>query len=82
MATIFRHNGALVVASDAPLTFECSADGLKFYRSIAGQLMVGTEKKPASVQLNGKNVKDFQYDPARKAVILPVPAGEGTVVLQ
>ena len=82
MATIFRNNGTLVVASDLPATFEISADTIKYSHSSLGKLTIGRTNMPSTVTLNGKAVKDFSYDKLRKEVVIEAPEGEGIIVIR
>jgi hypothetical protein len=82
MATIFKKEGNLILKSDAPVTFELSADSLKYYRSEAGELMVGARSKPSSAMLNDQLVKNFIYDKKSRLVIIKVPKGEGVIIIK
>lgn len=81
MAKLFR-NEAFALESDTPITFELSADGLKYYHSKAGNLRVSAAAKPSSVKLNGVLIKNFVYDKLNKLVVIEVPAGEGVIVMK
>ena len=81
-ATVFSRNGALVIASEEPLTFEISEDNLKYFHRTGGKISIGVAAKPSSVVLNGKSIKNFTYDEQRKAIVVKVPEGEGTLVVK
>jgi len=81
MAKTFR-NEAFSLESDTPITFEISADGLKYYRGEAGNLRIGATAKPSSVKLNGVLIKNFEYDKLKKLVVIEVPAGEGLIIMK
>ena len=82
MATIFRKNGALIVGSDTPVTFEFYGDTLKYDHNKADKFRIGAEIKPSSIILNGTLVKNFTYDNKLKAIIIEVPEGEGTIIIK
>ncbi|HEX5555794.1 MAG TPA: heparinase II/III family protein [Chitinophagaceae bacterium] len=82
MATVFRKNGALIVGSGAPVTFEFSGDTLRYDRSRAGEITVGMKRRPTAVILNGAAVKNFTYDKESRTVTLNVSKGKGMVVIQ
>jgi len=82
MATIFKKEGHLILKSDAPVTFELSADSLKYYRSEAGELIVGARSKPSAVMLNDQLVKNFIYDKKNNVVIIKVPKGQGIIIIK
>jgi hypothetical protein len=84
MATTFRKNGVLVAESDTPLTFELSADSLKYYRnnSNSGELRIGTGARPSSITINGSSTKNFIYDNKSKVITIEVPKGEGIVIIK
>ncbi|MEO5997566.1 MAG: hypothetical protein ABIN89_12590, partial [Chitinophagaceae bacterium] len=81
MATSFR-NGTLLWSADKPVTFEYSEDGFKYYCSTACSMVMGFDKRPVSVALNGKAIKTFTYDQNGKTIRVAVPGGEGTIVIQ
>ena len=82
MATTFRKNGVLVVGSDTPVTFELSADSLKYYRNSAGKFSIGAVARPSSIMINGSLASRFIYDDKSKAIIIDVPKGEGTLIIK
>jgi hypothetical protein len=82
MATIFKKEGGMLVKANKPITFELSADSLKYYISETGQLMIGALSKPSSVMLNGQLVKNFLYDKKNNLVIIKVLQGEGVIIIK
>lgn len=80
MATIFKKEDKLIVKSDTPVTFELSADSLRYYCSKAGKLILGAASRTSSVILNGVKT-DVKYDKDRKGVIIDVAKGEGFIVM-
>ncbi len=78
LAKTFRNKDRLV-SSDIPLSFELSADGLKYAMQKAGKITIGMASKPSSVVLNGSPARSFVYDNAKRALIVDVPEGEGTI---
>ncbi len=82
MATVFRRKGRVILASDDPVTFEHSADSIKYYRNTKGKLMIGVAAKPSAIILNGQAVNAFTYDEQRKLAGIEVPGGQGTIVIK
>lgn len=82
MAKVFRKDGMLVLESDAPATFELSAEGIKYYRGEAGKFIVGAASRPSSVRLNGAVIKQFIYDSKAGTLEIQVPAGEGMLIIR
>jgi len=82
MATVVHKDGKLVVQSDAPATFELSADSLQYDRSEAGELMIGVASKPSSVMLNGRRIRNFTYDSKARTVAIKTPEGEGVILIK
>ena len=82
MSTIFSLNGNVVVKADAPITFEYSADSIKYYHETDGRLIFGREMKPSLIILNGKPIKNFAFDNQRKVFALEVPKGEGVIIIK
>lgn len=76
MAKILKRDGSLIVSSDIPMTFELEGDALKFHRSNAGKMIIGTRNAPISIKLNGIQTKDYIYNKNRKEIIIEVPEGE------
>jgi hypothetical protein len=81
MATEFKINDLLILKSKAPITFEYSNKGIKFYCSTAGEIYISSKNKPSSVILNGKSTKNFKYDNKEKVISIDVPEGEGFLVI-
>ena len=81
-ATVLRKNGALVVGSETPVTFEFCTDSLKYDCDKAGKFTIGAVAKPSSVMINGSPVTNFIYDNKSKAIIIEVPKGEGVIVIK
>ncbi|MEO8766407.1 MAG: heparinase II/III family protein [Ginsengibacter sp.] len=81
-ATILRKNGVLILGSETPVTFEISADSLKYSCNKGGKLSVGAEAKPTMVMLNGSPSTSFIYDSKNKIIIIEVNEGEGSIVVK
>jgi len=82
MCTVMRSGSALVIESDAPVTFERTGNTMKYYRCTAGTTAIGAPSKPGAVTVNGASVKNWRWDNERKAVVLELPEGEGTVAFR
>lgn len=82
LATNFKGRGAQMLRSDVPLSFEISEEGIKYATENACRLVIGAEKKPASVNVNGVLRRDFNYDDLTKSIQLNVPAGEGVIIVR
>ncbi len=81
-ATTFIRDEETIVKSDMPVTFELSENGLKYYHSKGGKLLIGVSGKPSSVMFNDKALKDFTYDDASQQITVEVPKGEGVIILK
>ena len=79
LCTRLSRDGALLVKSEKPLTFELSPRSIKYYHCKEGKVVLGVPSRPASVIVNGKKVTSFTYNAELGAIILNLPAGEGIV---
>ena len=80
LATTFKSiKGSSSLSSDIPLSFEFSADGIKYSVDKPARLKIGSASKPASVKLNGVALRNFVYDISIKSILMEVPAGEGLI---
>jgi hypothetical protein len=82
MAKTLSKNGAVLFASDLPVTCEIYSAGIKYDRSKSGQITIGVSSRPKSVQLNGMVVKNINYNSKSNTIILQVPAGAGNIVIR
>ena len=80
-ATVFYLDGALILKSDVPVTFELSQDGIKYYHNRGGELIIGSQTIPSSLSLNGNKVKNFDYNAQKKHITMEVAKGEGIIVI-
>jgi hypothetical protein len=81
LAKTFKNKDGKSVSSDLPVSFEWSADGLKYSAGKASKISVSSASKPASVKLNGAAVRNFGYDAQKKVVTINVVAGEGLITI-
>ena len=81
-ATVFSRNGHNLLKSDLPMTFEVSGQQIKFYRISEGKVTIGVSKRPSSVKINGKRVKNYTYKNSEKTIELSLPQGEGVIVTE
>ncbi|HQS51578.1 MAG TPA: heparinase II/III family protein, partial [Daejeonella sp.] len=80
LATSFSNkNASKMLNSSEVLTFEWSADGIKYAVGKTAKLSISSASKPKSVLLNGKATRNFSYDKAKKQILLEVQAGEGVI---
>ena len=80
MATSFSdRNSAKTLISSEVLTFEWSVDGVKYSVAKNATLSISSARKPKSVLVNGKAIRNFKYDSAKKQVSLEIQAGEGLI---
>ncbi|SDM36031.1 Heparinase II/III-like protein [Daejeonella rubra] len=80
LATSFKSkNGSQAMSSTIPLSFEISAEGIMYAAGSAAKLSISSARKPGSVLLNGKSVRNFTYDSAKKQISIDVQAGEGVI---
>lgn len=80
LASSFKSkNGLQVMSSTIPLSFEISAEGIKYAAGSDAKLIISSAKKPVSVLLNGKSVRNFTYDSTKKQIKIEVQAGEGLI---
>ncbi|HQS05769.1 MAG TPA: hypothetical protein PLT16_09045, partial [Daejeonella sp.] len=80
LATSFSNkNASKMLNSSEVLTFEWSADGIKYAVGKTSKLSISSASKPKSVLLNGKATRNFSYDKAKKQILLEVQAGEGVI---
>ena len=81
-AMVLRKNGALVVGTETPVTFELSKDTLKYDCDKGTKFSIGAVARPSSVIINGASASHFNYDKKLKAIIIEVPKGEGIIVIR
>lgn len=81
-ATVFEKEKVCRVASETPVTFELSKNGLKYYRARAGKFTIGVQQKPGTVMLNNRKLKDIEYNSALQTITLHIPEGEGIIVIK
>jgi len=79
LCTTLTRNGNLVIASEEPVTCEITNDGILYYHDREAEVLIGAPAKPAFLTVNGVKVTSFGYDGQRKAVVLSLPAGEGSI---
>jgi len=80
LASTFKSKeGSQTISSSIPLSFEVSALGIKYATVSAVKLSISSTRKPGSVLLNGKPVRNFTYESAKKQILLEVQAGEGLI---
>ena len=80
MGTSFSNkNTSKTLYSSEVLTFEWSAEGIKYAVGKEAKLSISASSKPKSVLLNGKAIRNFSYDPVKKQLSLEVQAGEGLI---
>jgi hypothetical protein len=80
LATSFANQSASrSLNSTEILTFEWSANGIKYAVSKTAKLSISSSSKPKSVLLNGKAISNFTYDNTKKQVSIQIPAGEGVI---
>ena len=79
--TALRKNGALLVASNKPITAEVTGT-IKYYHCVKDEVAFGRMSQPKTVTVNGAVVKDWRWDAERMAVVVNLPAGEGTVSME
>ena len=76
-----KRDGKLLIASDIPLTCEISGRSMKYYHMEQAEVTVGVENEPASVLLNGSEVTGWSYDKKEGNIIIKLPEGEGTLII-
>lgn len=80
LATSFSNKSASkVLNSSEVLSFEWSADGIKYAVGKPAKLSISSASKPKSVFVNGMAIRNFTYDSAKKQISLEVEAGEGLI---
>ena len=80
MATSFRNiSTSRGLNSSEALTFEWSADGIKYAIGKPAKLSISSASKPRSVFVNGVATRNFTYDTSNKQISLDVKAGEGLI---
>ena len=79
MCTSLRKNSKLLIESQEPVTCEITDENIRYYINKESEVVLGVSSKPESVSINGKPSKEFRYDALRLAVVLKLPAGEGTI---
>lgn len=78
-ATFFKQKNKFSIESDTPVTFEFSDEGLKYYKSTAGTLTIGLNKRPTAVILNNRKLRNVDFKGASQTVTFEVPEGEGMI---
>ena len=80
LATSFTNQSASrSLSSTEILTFEWSANGIKYAVSKTAKLIISSSSKPKTVLLNGKAISNFTFDSVKKQVSIQIPAGEGLI---
>ena len=80
LATSFNNQSASrSLSSTEILTFEWSANGIKYAVSKTAKLIISSSSKPKTVLLNGKAISNFTFDSVKKQVSIQIPAGEGGI---
>ena len=79
LCTSLEKDGRLLLASEEPVTCEVNNKGVKYYLAGESEVALGVPSKPSRIRVSGKRTADFRYDGVRKAVILTLQAGEGSV---
>ncbi len=76
-----KRDGRLLIASDIPLTCEISGKLIKYYHKEQADVIIGVEKEPASVLLNGSEITGWRYDKNGGNIKIKLPEGEGTLII-
>ena len=79
LCTSLKRDGRVLIESEEPVTCEVTKDGMKYYLASESEVAIGVTSKPARLTINGKRVTTFGYDSDRRAVMVKLPTGEGTV---
>ncbi len=82
MMTTLTMDGGLVIETDDPVTCEIMGSTIRYYSCVETRAAIGASSDPSRVTVNGSEVDDFTYDDARGAVIVTLPAGEGSVAVE
>jgi len=83
LATSFKgKNGSHAMSSTIPISFEISAEGIKYATGSDAKLSISSATKPGSVLLNGEPVRNFTYDSIKKQIKIDVKAGEGLIKIK
>jgi len=78
LCTVLKKDGRLLVSSEKPMTFEVGED-VSYCLAEPSEVMISAPPQPSVVTVNGEKVTDVRFDNERKAVVLTLPAGWGTV---
>ncbi len=76
--TELSRDGAVLVQSSRPGTFECSGAAIKYTLSQPARLTFATAGRPGTILLDGRPT-DTQIDAQRNTASIDVPAGTGTI---
>ena len=74
-----KKDGKLLISSEIPLTCEISGKLIKYYHREKAGVIIGIDRKPTSVILNGEKVTEWSYNDG--SLTMELPAGEGTIVM-
>jgi len=82
LCTKLVRNGRVLVRSEEPVTCEISSSGMNYClvaKSGESEVVIGMDKEPKSLVVNGHRIDSFTYDSEEKTVVLRLPEGEGEV---
>ena len=79
LCTSLEREGILILKSNELITCEVTGKGVTYYLAEVSEVALGVPSRPVRITVNGKQTSDFQYDAERNAIIVVLPAGEGTV---
>jgi hypothetical protein len=71
--------GKSMVRSTEPVTLELRPDGLRGCLAVPAAVELSSEKRPASVTVNGKPFTAFTYDKSARRLKMSLPAGDVVV---
>ena len=74
-----KKDGKQLISSEIPLTCEISGKLIKYYHREKAGVIIGIDRKPASVILNGEKVTGWSYNDG--SLTMELPAGEGNIVM-
>lgn len=75
----FEVINGLSFESKSPITLEIDNGAIKFNSNLSNQLYINRNKKPKSVVLNGKSLKNFSFDKNQGRITIDIEKGEGTL---
>ena len=81
MSRIVRKDGAVLIESGEPVTCEIRPGDVKYYVERDSEAAIGAVTKPSAVLVSGK-ARTFRWDNERRAAVVILPAGEGTVTMK